>query len=433
MRPPWSADVPGEPLDRGDGPGAGSEPPASPPAARQRVLFVAEAVTLAHVARPVVLARALDPARYDVVLAAAPRYQALWRDLPFPVRPIQSITSGQFLDALARGRPLYDETTLRRYVEEDLGLIGEVAPDLVVGDFRLSLSVSARRAGVPYLAITNAYWSPYARQRFPMPALPLVKWVGVPIARTLFGAVRPLAFALHTRPLNRVRRAYGLPSLGSDLRRAYTDADLTLYADVPALVPTFDLPASHHYLGPVIWSPAVEPPDWWEGVGSDRPLVYVTMGSSGAAGLLSLVLDALSDLPVVVVAATLGQALTRPVPTNALTADYLPGQAAAARARLVVCNGGSPTTHQALAAGVPVLGLASNMDQHLNMAAVQRLGAGELLRSDRGSAAAIRAAASRILGEPHYAAAAGRLAEAFSGYDAPARFKEIVADQSPRR
>jgi UDP:flavonoid glycosyltransferase YjiC (YdhE family) len=400
---------------------------------RRKVLFVAEAVTLAHVARPVALARGLDPGRFEVTLAVAPRYEPLWRDLPVRVRPIESITGDQFLDALAHGRPVYTESTLRQYVEDDLAVIREVAPDVVVGDFRLSLSVSARRAGVPYLAIVNAYWSPYARERFPLPGLPLVNRVGLPVARALFAAIRPLAFALHTRPLNRVRRAYGLPSLGFDLRRTYTDADQTLYADVPELVPTFGLPETHHYLGPILWSPDVAPPAWWDGLGSDRPLVYVTMGSSGSVGLLSMVLDALADLPVTVLAATLGQPLPRPVPSNALTADFLPGQAATARARLVVCNGGSPTTHQALAAGVPVLGLASNMDQHLNMNAVCRLGAGALLRSDRASAAAVRAAARELLDEPRYAAAARRLAKIFSGYDAAARFKAIVAGYSPLR
>jgi UDP:flavonoid glycosyltransferase YjiC (YdhE family) len=403
-----------------------ADPPDSEGPGRRKVLFFAEAVTLAHIARPVALATALDPARYEVVLATAPRYQDLWRDLPIRIRPIQSITGARFLDALARGRPLYDEATLRGYVGEDLRVIEEVAPDLVVGDFRLSLSVSTRRAGVPYLSVTNAYWSPYAPRHFPMPDLPLARRLGVPIASAVFRVARPLAFSLHTRPLNRVRRAYGLPSYGSDLRRSYTDADQTLYADVPEMVPTVGLPPTHHYLGPILWSPRTETPSWWDGLAPDRPVVYVTMGSSGSVGLLSVVLDALSDLPVVVVAATLGQALPRPVPRNALTADYLPGEAASARASLVVCNGGSPTTHQALAAGVPVLGLASNMDQHLNMIAVERLGAGELIRTDRATATAVRASAVRLLGDPGYAASAGKMARVFAEYDAPTRFRAIV-------
>ena len=48
-------------------------------------------------------------------------------------------------------------------------MLAEIAPDLVVGDLRVSLSVSARLAGIPYVAIANAYWSPYARRRFPLP------------------------------------------------------------------------------------------------------------------------------------------------------------------------------------------------------------------------------------------------------------------------
>ena len=400
--------------------------PDDPTASRRTILFFAESVTLAHLARPLALARGLDPARYEVVLATAPRFESLWRDPPIRVRPIDSITGRQFLDALSRGRPLYDAATLRRYVRDDLDAIEKVRPDVIVGDFRLSLSVSARLAGVPYLSITNAYWSPYARQRFPLPQLPMVDWIGLPAARALFNAVRPLAFALHTRPLNRVRRENGLAPLGTDLRRIYTDADQTLYADVPDLVPTYDLPANHHYLGPILWSPDVASPPWWDDLKTDRPIVYVTMGSSGSVTLLSRVLEALADLPIVVIAATLGQTLPRPAPPNTLTADYLPGLEATSRARLVVCNGGSPTTHQALAAGVPVLGIAGNMDQHLNMSGIVRLGAGELLRSDRSAVASIRAAAARILDETRYRDSARSLAGVFQGYDAHARFREVV-------
>ena len=45
---------------------------------------------------------------------------------------------------------------------DDLELIRRIEPDVVVGDFRLSLAVSAPMAGVPYIALANAYWSPFA-------------------------------------------------------------------------------------------------------------------------------------------------------------------------------------------------------------------------------------------------------------------------------
>ena len=287
-------------------------------------------------------------------------------------------------------------------MRDDLEVIQETAPDVVIGDFRLSLAVSARVARVPYLAITNAYWSPYARRRIPLPDLPLTRWVGLRAATAIFRVARPLAFAYHAAALNRVRKEYGLPGLGPDLRRIYTEADHVLYADIPELVPTFDRPEHHHYLGPIQWPVPVPTPPWWHELPVDRPSVYVTLGSSGRGRLLSTVLDALTDLPVNVVAADPGQAHQGPIPPNARMARYLPGGEAAARSRLVVCNGGSPTTHQALAVGTPVLGLAGNMDQHLNMGAIQEYGAGRLVRSDGASPSAIRSVVSLMLADPTY-------------------------------
>jgi UDP:flavonoid glycosyltransferase YjiC (YdhE family) len=388
---------------------------------------VGEAATLAHVARPLALAKGLDTARYEVIFAADSRYGNVVRGLPFETRTIRSISCAEFLDALDHGRPLYELETLRGYVRDELALIEAVAPAAVVGDFRLSLAVSARVAKVPYLAISNAYWSPYARERFPMPDFVLSRRLGVPLARLLFRVVGPLAFRMHTIPLNRLSAEYGLEGPGPDLRKVYTQADHTLYADVPDLVPTFNLPANHHFLGPILWSPDVLRPPWWNELPRNRPIVYVTLGSSGRSALLEASLAALAPLPLTVLAATAGRTGPPSIPENAHVADYLPGTEAAALSRLVICNGGSPTTQQAIAAGVPVLGLAGNMDQHLNMTAVQRAGAGLLLRSEYADAAPIRAAVGRILDDPSFAANASRLAAIFSSYDAPRQFEAILA------
>jgi UDP:flavonoid glycosyltransferase YjiC (YdhE family) len=400
------------------------------PAQRRRVLFVAEAVTLAHLARPLALARGLDPSGYQIVLACDPRYLPLAGDLSFPVRPIWTIASQNFLEALARGHPLYDAETLRGYVRADLEVIAETAPDLIVGDFRLSLAVSARVAGVPYLSIANVYWSPYARLRFPMPELPLAQWLGVALAERVFGVVRPLAFALHTLPLNRVRREYGLTPLGFDLRRVYTEADYTLYADIAEFVPTVGLPAHHRFLGPILWSPSVGLPPWWDQLPPEGHLIYVTLGSSGRTKLFPMVLEAMSSLPVTVVASTADRVGPSGVPHNARVAAYLPGTEVAARAQLVVCNGGSLATQQALAAGTPVLGLVSNLDQHLNMGAVVSHGAGTLVRAETATVESIRTSVEQMLDERAFSRAASRLAETFSRYDAGVRFQAILAEVS---
>jgi UDP:flavonoid glycosyltransferase YjiC (YdhE family) len=393
----------------------------APPGRARRVLFFAEAVTLAHVARPLVLMDALPPDAWHAVLACDDRYHRFTHNLQRETLPLGSIDSARFLRALAQGKPVYSIETLRGYVAEDLRLIDRVRPDIIVGDFRLSLSVSARVARVPYVAIANWYWSPLRpRRQFPLPVLPMTRWLPLPVAHALFRWASPIAFAAHCAPLNRLRREHGLASLGNDLRRVYTDADQTLYADAPAERP--ELPTYHRVIGPIVWSPPVALPPWWGTLPSDRPLVYVTLGSSGMHRVLGALVQALAQLPVVVVVATAGAALEAPLPANVFTADYLPGAEAAARAALVVCNGGSPTCQQAAAAGVPVLGIASNMDQFINMEAVEEAGAGIVMRADRLTRVQLQHAITQMLTSSEYRAAAARLANHHLRFDAKREF-----------
>jgi UDP:flavonoid glycosyltransferase YjiC (YdhE family) len=364
---------------------------------KRRVLFVAEAVTLAHVARCVTLARALDPDRYEVRLACDGRYDHLIGAVPFPRVNIRTIADRQFFTALSRGTPIYRPDDLDGYLAEELALIDSFRPDVVVGDFRLSLAVSARLAGVGFIAIANGYWSPYATIRPPVPDIAITRLLGVRAAQRLFDLGHPAVSAWHAKAFNQFRVRHGLPPSAPDVRHAYTDADLTLYADLAELVPVADLPAQHRFIGPVPWSPAVALPSWWDRLPVDRPLVYVTLGSSGRSTLLPLVLEALADLPVVVVAATAGRIAPTRVPDNAFVSELLPGDRVAQRASLVVCNGGSPTGYQALAAATPVIGICGNLDQYLNMALVERAGAGLLLRGGNASAPLIRQAVRRAL------------------------------------
>ena len=396
---------------------------------RLKVLFFAEAVTLAHVARPVALARALDRSRYEVVMACASRYAGFAQSPDWASVGIHSLSPELFAQALANGAPLYDLATLKAYVQADLALIQAQQPDLVVGDFRLSLSVSARLMKRPYLTIANAYWTPLSPPSFPLPVLPLTRLLPIPVARSLFSLFRPLAFHLHCRPMNQLRALHGLPGLGADLRRVYTDADHLLVADDPALHPLLGDPQSFSFIGPLAWSPDLP----WPAQAAAAPglpalpMVYVALGSSGPGAALQLVLDALSTQPVQVMAATAGKPAPASLPANARVFDYLPGDQAAARAALVVCNGGSLAVQQALAAGVPVLGVASNMDQFLNMAPVVAAGAGRLLRADRLSVERLRETCQALLGSAQALAAARALGVSMSALPSAASVFDAAA------
>ena len=397
-----------------------------------RALFFAESVTLAHLARPLVLAQALQ-SQWQVALACGPAYREFAAASDVELLPLDSITPTQFRRAVDRGTRFYTAATLRRYVADDLELIRRYQPDLVIGDFRLSLSVSARIAGVPYAAILSAHWSPcYREASYPMPVLPMTRLFGARMCRPLYSLLSPLAIAYFCRPFNQMRREQGLPVLGNDLRAIYADAEEVFYTDIPELYPTDNLPFRHHYIGPIIWEPPVPLPEWWEDLDARQVLGYVTLGSSGDTALLPRIMGVLGELSGVSLVATAGAALAALPPPNVRHAPYLPGALAARRARFVLCNGGSLTVQQALLAGVPVIGICSNMDQMLNMKTVVASGAGIALRADEVSATVLSNAVRQLLDQPQYRQSALALQALLADYDTPRRFAQLVAKLRPK-
>jgi UDP:flavonoid glycosyltransferase YjiC (YdhE family) len=279
---------------------------------------------------------------------------------------------------------------------------------------------------IAYASVVNAYWSPFADIIYPIPDLPITRVLGVRLAQKLFNIIRPAVFALHATPLNRVRHRFGLPSLEGDLRSTYTWGDYTLYTDISDVIPTHNLPAHHYYLGPVLWSTHTSLPEWWNHVPEEKPIVFLTLGSSGQADLLPMVLNALSRLPVTTIVATAGKVKLAATPANAFIADYLPMNIATERSQLVICNGGSLATYHALAIGVPVIGLCSNMDQLLNMEALKRIGAGITLRAAQTNIAELIKAVTSALYNLSYRQAAKKVAKLLMQHDSGRCFREIV-------
>ncbi len=397
-----------------------------PDTRRPRILFVAEAVTLAHVGRMLALAETLDRSRYEPLVACDPRYRMAIGTPSVPLHDIHTIPSEQFFNALDGGKPIYRKQDLITYVEEDLKLIEAFRPDVVVGDFRLSLAASARLARVPYISLTNAYWSPFADIRYVVPDIPPTRILGVRLAQKVFDLVRPLAFAQHAAPINGMLRHFNQPRLPADLRHAYTNADFTLYSDIAELVPTRQLPSHHQFIGPVQWAPNVATPAWWDRIPTDKPVVYVNLGSSGHGKLLPEVMSALSNLPLTVVGATAGRVKLERLAGNEFVADFLPGDQAVERATLVICNGGSPTCYQALAAGKPVIGMPVNLDQYLNMSLVENAGAGISLRSGKHSIANLVDATTRIIETGQQSQQAHRLSGLIRQYDPAQAFGSLL-------
>lgn len=393
-----------------------------------KALFLCEAVTWSQVVRLMVLARGL--VGWDVHFASARFDDRLFAGTRFKRWPIHSLSAEKVDRAVARGGKIYSTSTLARYVREELRLFDAVRPDVVISDLRWSTTVSAPAFGVPCYTLIDAYWSRRAvRDAFPVPDHPIVKFLGVAMAEKYFPVALPHVFKSFVGPVNELRRAHGLSKF-DDLLEMITWGDRVLFPDDPMVTPLSSVASNEVFLGPVLWSPRVPLPAFWDSVGRVRPLVYATLGSSGSLRATSAMIEGLASLDVDVVLSTAARFVPRALPANVRAVEMIPGDLAARRATAVVCNGGASTGYQALAEGTPVVGIASNLDQCLAMTAIRDAGAGLMLRAATLQPEEVRHAVERVTKEPSFRERARAIAASFGKLDPHARFAAVLNHRS---
>jgi UDP:flavonoid glycosyltransferase YjiC (YdhE family) len=173
------------------------------------------------------------------------------------------------------------------------------------------------------------------------------------------------------------------------------------------------VPANVRYVGPQLDdATGADSGNPWA-VPSGRPLVLVGLSSTvmRQQGLMQRAADALGQLPVqglITTGPAVDPALIAAPPNVTVTrwvrhADVLPHCSA------VITHGGHGTVMKALIAGVPLVVVPLGRDQPDNAARVVHAGAGIRLRKN-ARVSAVRAATARVIEEPRYRAAAGRMA-----------------------
>jgi UDP:flavonoid glycosyltransferase YjiC (YdhE family) len=160
----------------------------------------------------------------------------------------------------------------------------------------------------------------------------------------------------------------------------------------------------------------------------DRPLVYVTLGTSfNEPAVFATILAALADLPVTVLvtsgrdlpAEELGQ-----VPGNAVVTAFLPQEAVLPHCAAVVHHGGAGTALGVLAHGLPSVVLPRGADNFAVAARMAAAGAARTVGPDELTESAVRAAVRVVLDDPGTRAAAERIAAEIDAMPGP---EDVVA------
>jgi len=219
-------------------------------------------------------------------------------------------------------------------------------------------------------------------------------------------------------------------------------ADLTLVNDLPDYYDQKFFPKNVLFTGPVFSrsdsgenvSPQIEEIFTSK---NGKAKVFCTLGSSGtkkqlleivkvftaAEGLKwnAVILSPSSVCPVEEAKALLGGRAG-----VYITDKFIPAQKVNAMADVVVCHGGQGTVQTALSSGTPLVSVAMQQEQFINLSNVALYGAGIRIPLDKWNAGNIRKAITGIIRNKEFKDAAAKLRDRINDMDGQTKSAEII-------
>ena len=328
----------------------------------------------------------------DVAFAMRGDKTAIVEAAGFPVHDIATVPLKDVLRRLRKGTPkLSSSGQAAQCVSADIEILKRERPDIVLSDFRPSMAAAARITKTPHVSVLNATWTPFLDQEKVRLIWPGHTRFGPAIgrlARALSGPdlmrFRSLDWIFHAvfqrmlvhgaSPFNELQAAHGVPR-SPDLYH-YWLGDLTLVPDYPSFMPMRnDTPASVKMIGPLVWQSQnfAEIDKLASILDRSRPTIYATVGSTGDPRVFPLMIDAANRKNWNLIITQAGLAKIPPS-KNVFVYDFLPGESVMRVSDVTICQGGSGTINQAIAASCPFVGVACNVDQEWNLDRASRLG-----------------------------------------------------------
>ena len=213
--------------------------------------------------------------------------------------------------------------------------------------------------------------------------------------------------------LNPLRAELGVPPFRK-INEFYLVADLVLaFTAVPFEYPRSDWSSKVRLVGPGLWEPPAEAPEWLADI--DRPLVLVTCSTlfQNDRKIAQIACEAFDGEPLEAVITTveIDPASFR-APPNVRIQRFVPRSPVLEHAACVVCHAGMGITQKALAHGVPVVAVPFGRDQPEVARRVEVAGAGVRLPARKLTSRRLREAVRDAIklrpGAEHLAAAFAR-------------------------
>lgn len=368
------------------------------------------------------VARELRRRKHTVKFAGGGRYLEIPEKDGFKIARIFEIDPEEYFDRINRFDMGLPRPLAARYIDDELAVIRDFTPDIVLNDHRITSAASARLAFVLHATIVNTSVTRYYAPRIhPLKGGRIRKKLVDPLVPSL----RKLFFRRITSSLNRELRRRG----GSPLEHPLGGNDLTIFADTPGFAPVTRPDPALFHAGPLVWSPEKDDVPWEDIERMGKPLIYCTAGSTGGENIGAFYREAADiflPLGYSLLFSSGAQTSSTELPpeeNGIYVRSFVNGDKAAASAGAVICHGGNGTIYQALRHGTPVIAIPENIDQAIHSQRLHELGAGIFLqkRLIRRNLEPLAAAVGQIFENRSFKHKAGELKKEINSMNSPSR------------
>ncbi len=346
-------------------------------------------------------------------------------DIDMHLRYIQNASMG-----------FHNKQTIEQFIEDELRIIKEIEPDVVVDLFRPTLYISSKIAGIPRVSICNGILTRYYNMPLEIPethwahnifATPGLHKLMYPTANL----IKNISYKVWANPYNSVLEKYNLPRVKSILD--LLEGDKTIVFDAkefaPMLIPGDN--SSVHILGPILHDITNKLPDWLIEIDEKKNVIYLSMGSTGS--MLPNIIDDLVYLygdneNYQVITNTLGlyPVNKNKLPRNFYIEDYLNANSILKKSNLFITHGGRGSIYHSLQNGVPIIGIPHQPEQEWNLNRLESLKLGKKLSKRNYNREDLKNAVEDLINNEEYKVNAKNFQVILNNYNGPEEAASVI-------
>lgn len=332
---------------------------------------------LSHYLRCLVLADSYDKSQYQILFLHSPQYAGFVKQHGYETFSCAQFQSDYVMEC-ARNFDFnwLNEAELERILLSQIAAIKKFDAAIVIGDVAPTLNMAAEYTGVKYISLLNGYMTKYYAFTRKVPRMHMssgfLKVLPERIADLITDFAEKMTFRKIHLPFKQLRKKYGLQFRVDYISEI--EGSSNLICDLPDLFPQKKLPANYTYTGPLIYQFLDEESDWLNHIPADKPVIFVSMGSTGDWQRLDFLNDPYYSRYVIITAGDTEKVVHAP---HVISREFVNLTQVLKKSDLMICHGGNGTIYPGIMNRVYLLCLSSHFEQEWNMSALEKSGYGK--------------------------------------------------------